>query len=429
MVQDSYKKKIAELSNALVAAQKPIRILDAIKWNNEISDFFIKTKFKEIPDLGPNYYQKHPLGFDPDKKISEFEEIKNKVKLELGAVDRLGQIIIRNCEQYQCVVRMLVGRGTREFYNQSRQLFGSPKEFFGDDKTTVHELGVMLGEILDALEGHELGKKFAKSLPAEELVTQLNLRLKKYFQEDEVRVKLDDGILSDASAGSDYIKIRRGLMFSERDLDIFEVHEGWVHVGTTLNGHHQPYAKFLSKGPPCTTSVQEGLAVLMEVFAFVSIPERAKRINRRLIVCDMAESGANILEVVNYFRNLGQTDMEAFRNAQRVFRGGIAEGGAPFTKDISYCKGFVNVYNFIRSCIRLGRPELIPFLFCGKVTLEDISVLQEFESEGVISRPKYLPPHFTDMNALSVWMAFSNFLNRMSLKKISRQFDDKKKIG
>ncbi|OQW50565.1 MAG: hypothetical protein A4S09_01880 [Proteobacteria bacterium SG_bin7] len=429
MAMDLYKSKLSELSRALVQAQKPIRILDAIKWDPQTIEFFHKTNFKEIPDLGPTYYEKNSLGFDPKKKIEEFRDLAAKAKRELGENDRLAKILLRNCDEYEKVVRMLMGRGTREFYNFSRLLYGSPKEFFGDNSTTLQGLGVMLGEILNNLEGHSLGKVFEKTVPAEKLVEELNRRLKGYFGQDEVRVKLDDGILSDAAAGSDYIKIRRGLYFSERDIDIFEVHEGWVHVGTTLNGQHQPYANFLSKGPPCTTSIQEGLAVTMEVFSFVSIPERAKRINRRLIVCDMAESGANILEIINYFKDLGQGDGESLKNAQRVFRGGVIGGGGPFTKDISYCKGFVNVYNFVRSCIRHGEPELLPFLFAGKVTLEDVRVLFDYHGEGVIDKPRYLPKHFSDLNALSVWMAFSNFLNRMSLDKIHQHFGKQDKVG
>ena len=59
-------------------------------------------------------------------------------------------------------------------------------------------------------------------------------------------------------------------------------------------------------------------------------------------------------------------------------------GGGPFTKDISYCKGFIMIYNFLRTAIRFGRPELIPFLFAGKVTLEDLPVLCRKQREGVV---------------------------------------------
>src|SRR3546814_9747867 len=38
-----------------------------------------------------------------------------------------------------------------------------------------------------------------------------------------------------------------------RDVRALEVHEGLVHVGTTLNGLNQPICTFLSKGPPSST--------------------------------------------------------------------------------------------------------------------------------------------------------------------------------
>jgi len=50
-----------------------------------------------------------------------------------------------------------------------------------------------------------------------------------------------------------------------------------------------------------------------------------------------------------------------------AFRGGVVEGGAPFTKDACYCKGIVLNYAFIRSAIQHNRADLIPYLFVGKV--------------------------------------------------------------
>ena len=72
--------------------------------------------------------------------------------------------------------------------------------------------------------------------------------------------------------GSDYVKVRTGAKFSPRDIDILEVHEGWVHVATSLNGQAQPVAKWLAKGPPRTDAVQEGLAALLEIFTFRTYP-------------------------------------------------------------------------------------------------------------------------------------------------------------
>ena len=410
---------VEELSKALVEAQRPIQILDAIKWKDDIFESFKKSKYKELPKVDKKYYENIPLKFNAKDKIEEFKLIRKNVESKLGKDEPIAKILIRNCKQYEDVVRMLNSRATHDFYKYSKKLFGSANDLLRDNKTSLIEAGLMLNEILISIENSDLGMCHLKNVPSKEVVKTLNKKLSQYFGDTEVTVKLDDGILSDAAAGSNYIKVKDGLMFSERDVQIFEVHEGWVHVGTTMNGANQPYAKWLSKGPPCTTSVQEGLAFLMEVFSFVCTPERLRKINNRLVACEMAESGAHFIHVFEYFRNLNQTEEQAFKNAHRVYRGGVVSGGAPFTKDISYSKGFIGTYNFIRSCIRIGKPEMIPFLFAGKVTLEDVPVLYEYSKMGLIDKPTFLPAQFNDLNGITVWMTFSNFLNKMNLDTIS----------
>src|SRR4029077_12234252 len=116
----------------------------------------------------------------------------------------------------------------------------------------------------------------------------------------------------------------------------------------------------------------------------------------------------------------GYSETECVANAQRIFRGGVIRGGAPFTKDISYCKGFISNYNFMKTCIKLGRPELIPFLFMGKVTLEDVPVLYRKWKEGVVDRPTYVPRVFRDLNGIAMWMAFSSFLNSMQMDRVEK---------
>ena len=98
------------------------------------------------------------------------------------------------------------------------------------------------------------------------------------------------------------------------------------------------------------------------------------------------------------------------------------EGGAPFTKDISYCKGFVENYNFLRSAIRVAKPFLIPYLFVGKLHVEDIPLLYAKHQEGLVDAPHYLPPHFRDLNGIAVWMAFSSFFNRVDLQSVQSYY-------
>ena len=126
--------------------------------------------------------------------------------------------------------------------------------------------------------------------------------------------------------GGDYIKLNSHARFSELDLQVLEVHEGWVHVGTTLNGRQQPYATWLSAGSPRITACQEGLAVLIETLTFSSFPDRAKRISDRVMAIDMAERGADFIEVFQHFVGQGTSEHDAYKITQRVFRGGMVEG-------------------------------------------------------------------------------------------------------
>lgn len=419
----SYKEQVRQLADKLVELQRPIRVREAIHWDDEIERSVLSSGFKQPPATDRNYYQsKRPLPFDPQVKLDEFDRLKAQIERQLPADDPLAAILLRNCGQYQDVVRMLLARGTPEFYHYSKKLYGSTKDQFAGDRTTVRELGLLLYDILAGIRDDSLGAVYPKQLSAEQVVDRLNERYRRYFGDERVHAKLDDGILSDAAAGSDYVKIKRGVEFSERDLDVFEVHEGWVHIGTTLNGARQRVATWLSKGPPCTTAIQEGLAVIAEVITFTATPSRSRKLTNRILACDKAEDGADFRDVCEFYRTEGYSEIECYRNAQRIFRGGVIGGGAPFTKDINYCKGFVMIYNFLRTAIRFGRPELIPFLFVGKVTLEDVPVLYRKARDGVIDAPRYLPPQFRDLNGLAMWMAYSNFFNRVNLESIQDHY-------
>jgi uncharacterized protein (TIGR02421 family) len=423
VVWTTYKEKVKRLSQRIVDAQRPIRVLDAIKWDPSVEEYLRKHKFKQMPKVGPEYYARWELGFDPKAKLEELADIVNDVRLTLGEEDALGRLLTTIAEQYADVVRMLLTRGTKQFWEFSRKLYGSPKDTIHDERNTISSMGQILYKIFSGYDDQELGPPYPEDLEAADVVATLNERFKTYFTETPVQAKLSDGIVADAAAGGDVVKIKDGSKFSSRDVDILEVHEGWVHVGTTINGQHQHIAKWLSKGPPRVSSTQEGLAVIMEIFTFRTYPRRARHINDRILGIDKAEDGANILELIEFYRTEGYDEDESLANAKRVFRGGVVEGGAPFTKDISYCRGFIENYNFMRAAIRAGKPALIPFLFAGKLHVDDVPLLYQKYKEGIIDPPRCLPPQFRDLNGVAVWMSFSSFLNQVDLKKIQEHYD------
>jgi uncharacterized protein (TIGR02421 family) len=419
----TYKERIKSLSKQLVEAQQSLRILQALRIHDDTEQAVLRSNFRELPRVDAAYYhERNPLPFDPERLVAQFDDLKNQIEKNPGREDDLGAILWRNCQEYQDAVRMLQARGTPDFYEFSRKLYGGPADFFPGDQTTIHDSASQLYDILTPMKQEKLGFVDEKNLSAEQVVEDLSAAYRRYFESERVVAQLDDGIASDAAAGADYVKIKRGVMFSRREVDLLERHEGWVHVGTTLNGQAQHVAGFLAKGPPGVSDVQEGLAVTMELITFTTSPMRMKKLNNRVLACTKALQGADFLEVCEFYRTEGYSELECVRNAARVFRGGVMTGGAPFTKDIGYCKGFIKVYNFMRTVVNLGRPELLPFLFAGKLTLEDVPVLYEKYQEGIVDRPRYLPPHFRDLNGLAMWMAYSNFFNRVDIRGVREYY-------
>ena len=418
----SYKELVAQLAQRIVDAQRPIRVLQAIRWDNSVEEQFLKSRGKEMPKVGPDWYATVDLGFNPRDKAQEFEQIARDVDAELGETDALGNILTLTALEYRDTAYMLAARGTPRFYAYSRRLYGSPKDKFPDGIHTVRDLGHVMYEILTNVDDAALGTMYERNISAEDAAIDLNERFSRYFADAAVRVSVDDTIIADAAAGSDYVKVRSGARFSRRDIDILEAHEGWVHVATSLNGQAQTVARWLSKGPPRTTAVQEGLAALLEIFTFRTYPRRARRLNDRVLAVDKAEDGASFIDVFEWFRTEGYEEEECFHNTRRIFRGGAIEGGAPFTKDACYCKGIVLNYAFIHSAIQHNRADLLPYLFVGKVAHEDVPVLARRVTDGVVKPPRYLPPVFQDLNGLAIWMAYSAFFTRLGAEKISDHY-------
>ena len=423
MSLDRYRENLRELSDQLIAIQKPIRILDSIKWPRGIEATFLADKRGGVPVLPENYYAALPLKYNPEQLSLELVQLRQRIRSILGKNDGLGNILAESVGKYERVIEMLMARGTKAFASHSKVLYGSAFDHLRGDRRTLNELGQQLSSIFTLPAAARLSHDYPRDYSAEDAVQRLSDALNGYFGRDKIKVMLSDGIVSDAAAGSDYIKLNDSKRFSEQELRVFEVHEGWVHVGTTLNGKHQPWATWLAVGSPRVTASQEGLAVLLETLTFSSFPQRARKISERVQAVSMAEQGADFRQIFDHFVAQGLPREDSYQLTQRVFRGGDPRGGSYFTKDISYVRGIVENINFIRSAILSDVPQVIPLLFVGKVTLDDIPILYEHMLEGTVVAPRYLPPMFADINGLYVWFGFSSSLGLVDLGRMQRHFE------
>jgi uncharacterized protein (TIGR02421 family) len=419
----SYEAQIRGLSDRLVEAQRPIRILDAIKWDDDVERAFFAADARELPPVTRDYYLRRPLPFDPDAKRAELHALERDIRRQLGAYNPAGRLMSRTCDEYRQVLSLLEMRGTPGFSVASERLYGGAGDRFHAGEPTLADLGRGVAGTLDNLAQEAIFGGESEALEAEEAVDVLAGRLGSFFgNAASVRVRLSDGIVADAAAGSDYVKLRADARFTQRELRLLEVHEGWVHLGTTLNGQAQPICTFLSKGPPSATVTQEGLAVLTEVLAFASHPGRVRRLTHRVEGVALVEAGANFLDVYRFFLKEGYDRHESYQQSMRIFRGSLPAGCGPFTKDLCYSRGFVQVYSFIRSAVARGMLRRVPLLFCGKTTLGDIKTIAQLVEEGLVVPPRFLPPPFADLQALCAWMCYANFLHGLSSSRIEEDY-------
>ena len=133
---------------------------------------------------------------------------------------------------------MLSARGTPAFSELSMELYGSPDDVFYASGPRLTELGSLLYDLLTVLDVQLQSEADVKCYTPKQAQEILQSRLSSFFDQHpgRVTVVVSDDMVADAAAGADTIKLSQQAMFSERDLRYLEVHEGWVHVGTTLNG-------------------------------------------------------------------------------------------------------------------------------------------------------------------------------------------------
>jgi hypothetical protein len=141
-----------------------------------------------------------------------------------------------------------------------------------------------------------------------------------------------------------------------------------------------------------------------------------------------ALDGADFIEVFRGFVAAGAEEGDAFRSAARVFRGGDPRGKVCFTKDAAYLEGTFMVSLFIRKALNEGRPELIPNLFAGRLTLGDAVELAPLFADGTLVPARFVPPWAADprrlLAVITFFAASSQFrLDTVELGRFSA-FDD-----
>lgn len=400
-------ERLASIDARLVAVAKRIRVLGTLSWPSSLLDTFLVGWRAGAPTLPePPVEPTHH-----DENLRALAELRR----EIDSKDPIGRFLDDTAGSYAMAARMIDVRGTQEFLDIGRALYGMPHDPLPGSKHTHLDASEQLLSATASLKdaGVRLDPDFVLGSEAARDVMQVQLDA--FFGAGVVRAVVDPELGSKAAAGGKNVRIRGGTSFSPGEIAQLLEHEAFVHAATALNGRNQPILTSMSLASPRSTLTQEGLATLAELVTRTIDIARLRRIALRIKAIAMAVDGADFIDVFRFFLEEGQTEDESVRSAMRVFRGGDPRGKYVFTKDVVYVQGLVVVHTFLRKAIASHRPVLIERMFAGRLHLSDVLSLGEDFDSGLIAPPKYQPRWAKDLPTLAAYLAFAHVAYRIDV--------------
>ncbi|MEW4488148.1 flavohemoglobin expression-modulating QEGLA motif protein [Thalassoglobus sp. JC818] len=406
-----FRQKLISLDAELLQLVKPVNVLKYLNWPDYVEESFLdqwNAGRPELPQVELQVPDWRDLVVSLDDFISRCE-----------GDDPLVQFLRSTAWSYAEAARMLMAAGTAQFTERSINLYGRPDDLYQTQTFTGLDAATFLLEKTDHLLKAQHLSSAEANVAAPLFAERLQKAVDDYFTDDKVSIVVDDELSSKAIAGTSRIRIRGSALFSELDFDQLYHHEALVHSATAINGKRQTSMKCLSLSAPRTTRTQEGIAVFAELVTRSIDINRLRRLALRVKSLDQVINGADFIDCFKMFLEGGQTEREAFKSAQRIFRGGDVRGDVAFTKDSAYLKGLMEVHVLMNVAIRDNQPQVIQWLFAGRLATGDAISLQPYFDNGFLDPPKYVPPWARDTSRLAASLAYSSFMMNVNLSAVS----------
>jgi len=266
--------------------------------------------------------------------------------------------------------------GTRAFYYDSLHLYGAPD----DDLVRLAE-SILASTRAAADDVHE------SYVPAAQVAAAAREHIDYYHQklpDFQASVEVCSSIASALMVAQDRLFVSENSSIRPQRLDPLLHHEVGTHLLTYFNGRQQPLRQ-LYAGFPGYEALQEGLAVLAEyLVAGLSVGRTRTLAGRVLAVRSMLRYGSflDTFELLHDEHHFGPRS--AFMTALRVHRGG------GLAKDAIYLRGLRDLIAYLHA----GH-DLEP-LYVGKISLEQVALVQELRRREVVKPPALLPRFWND---------------------------------
>jgi uncharacterized protein (TIGR02421 family) len=396
------RDRIRNTTRLLYQASTTIRIMQRVAWSSTVKAEFFANDGRELPKV-------EYAPYDPMPAI----ELIREARRSISPVSVIDMWLERQADVLEHSARMCASLGASSFFEYGRQIYGEPTAPLRLFPLTPLQLAESIRDSIAALTKVELDISPPAYRSAEVVAADIERAVQAHFGDAAPKIQLVAELSANALASATAIKIRKDARFTDRDAMQLLHHEAFVHTATAINGLAQTDLPILGAGHPGTTRTQEGLAVFAELISGSIELDRMHRLADRVFAIQMAIDGADFLQVYRYFLDRGIAPEQSFESTRRVFRGGVMTGGAPFTKDVVYTYGLLQVTSTIRAFFASGRSDLLPILFCGKLDLQDIPALCELHQLGLLRTPRYLPPWISDPRYLLAFLTYLTFINQI----------------
>lgn len=352
-------RRLAEISENfdLLLHVTPVNATDA--WNE-----FERGKYGQTPTF---HYR--PRGVDP----ALLKRSLYLVPLEHAEDPTFIDLFSSKRDELDRQITLLSDRGTRRFVHGSMQIFGRVEDDLLD---TAKMLVSRTAEGTTVGAGELLGPK--------ELAARAREEIAFYRQSDPTLasvVEVRDDITGILVSHGNFL-IGSDASASAARLAATLNHEIGTHALTYHNGKKQPLQQ-LYAGLAGYEELQEGLAVLAEYLSGGLTLSRLQLLAGRVIAVHCLVQGADFVETFRLLhRDYNFTAFTAYTMAMRVFRGG------GYTKDVIYLRGFLRLLDY------LAGDRGIELLYCGKIAMEHLHLVEELCWRKVLNpialKPRYL---------------------------------------
>lgn len=335
----------------------------------EVRDQYVNTRGTR-PKSDPVFHYRHE-----DLDLDTFKRDLLALPIEHTEV---GHIYRKKRDELYNVATMLQARGTAEFRDRSRLLYGTATA------QSIEDIKPWLELPADPAQPAAIG--------ATEARRQLLVRMS--YAKLNADVRLRAYMSSDAAAGDSSVGIRRAARFSERELNRIYVHECETHILRTRNGERQPFRTLFYYGFPRSSdaagsylATEEGLATLHEELAGLLSNDRKRSLAARVLaVYLMDHENMAFGDMFDCLVDQHGMDRDsAYSITERVHRGG------GFTKDHIYYAGYREVRKLYETDL-----ESFALLYLGKIGIDWLDFVRSAyaDGDGCLFPAKHLPQWF-----------------------------------